>query len=767
MRFVRLLILVSLCLFPAIARAQTSCGSGYTQVTGTYLSYANGSVSAGFINQSSKPQLPLLNGSVFATFNNTNFDSAGTFSFCLADNQLVQPTPSQWKITACQKGGSAPACCSQTVTITGATQAISLGGCPVTPNNFIPTNGGQAGLYSYAPGRVWVDARTFGAVCDGSTDDTTAIQTAINTAKTNSSGVGNVNHFRYVHLPSGTCKFTKSLDLTISTWPDGAVCLVGDGKGQALANGNNGNTTLLDDLSEPYVALDFGGDTFGCLKDLTLVRASTSQSVGGILVDQGTTGNVQGGQHFLIDDIYTLGYDGVAGVCSLAMPGVDEESITNSQFDGVVLGWSLGKCTATASKFYTLSSFLPNTNTTRVTLSNVSSCGDQVPGLQLTGSASYTGTGLYFCAGGQGRSGMIVEITNGAPLIGVPISALHLQMRTENQSTATGVTAVMFGTRVGGGELTGEIQTDSAGFDFGTEGTTNPVVNLLQLRDLAPTQKALNITAGWTFSNDKIFLGEGLGAIGTINSGSSWQNDDIYLPSSFNGTSSQTVLGMFPTGSTLNVFSYAQAPLYAAVQTNFNCVWHSGTCYVVVDENGGATIANGMTYTGSHVLEDGEEVKGNNWYLHALGSGSAIMNDVLVQFGSDNTTPASGALTQATQHHWRYWTNPSGTITEVNYAVGPSPANTPASSYYAIEYGHITLGAAAAKPLNHDFNAGMPAGSIMTVPGGAILSAATPPVVTNASVTVGKAACIKVAGVNPVIGYCSTQPDATGACTCN
>lgn len=141
MKFVRLLILVSLCLFPAMLRAQ-SCGSGYTQVTGTYSPYANGSVSAGFINQSSLPQLPLLNGSVFAQFNNTNFDSSGVMGFCLADNNQINPTPSQWKITACQHGGGGPGCCTETVTVTGSTEDIStfLNTCPfIAPPAVDPT----------------------------------------------------------------------------------------------------------------------------------------------------------------------------------------------------------------------------------------------------------------------------------------------------------------------------------------------------------------------------------------------------------------------------------------------------------------------------------------------------------------------------------------------------------------------------------------------------------------------------------------------------
>lgn len=62
--------------------------------------------------------------------------------------------------------------------------------------------------------------------------------------------------------------------------------------------------------------------------------------------------------------------------------------------------------------------------------------------------------------------------------------------------------------------------------------------------------------------------------------------------------------------------------------------------------------------------------------------------------------------------------------------------------------------------------------SKMQVTGTADLATGTtinssPVPVTVASPTAGRAACIKTAGTTPVIGYCSTTVDASGACTCN
>jgi hypothetical protein len=131
--------LLTFLLFPLLTFGQ---GQGYTNVTGTYAAYANGSVSAGFVNNTGAPQLPLLNGSVFPQANQTNFDSSGNLSFWLADNNQIVPLGTQWRITACQKGGGGPGCCTETITVTGSLQSISsfLNSCPfIAPPAVDPT----------------------------------------------------------------------------------------------------------------------------------------------------------------------------------------------------------------------------------------------------------------------------------------------------------------------------------------------------------------------------------------------------------------------------------------------------------------------------------------------------------------------------------------------------------------------------------------------------------------------------------------------------
>jgi hypothetical protein len=93
--------------------------SGYVTVTATVPTYAGGQATSSFQNQSSLPQLPLLNGSVFATHGVQNMDSSGRFTMILADNTIVQPNPSQWQIIICAKPGNVgQPCYPVTITIT-------------------------------------------------------------------------------------------------------------------------------------------------------------------------------------------------------------------------------------------------------------------------------------------------------------------------------------------------------------------------------------------------------------------------------------------------------------------------------------------------------------------------------------------------------------------------------------------------------------------------------------------------------------------------
>lgn len=137
-RFIRLMALVLFLCLPAFGQ------NGYVTVVGTVPTYAGGQLDASFVNQSTLPQLPLLNGSVFPTNAVTNLDVNGHFSMALADNTIIQPNPSQWGFILCLKTGNpSQPCYPVTLTITcvsnpscvGSTLDISsaFSGVPVPP----------------------------------------------------------------------------------------------------------------------------------------------------------------------------------------------------------------------------------------------------------------------------------------------------------------------------------------------------------------------------------------------------------------------------------------------------------------------------------------------------------------------------------------------------------------------------------------------------------------------------------------------------------
>lgn len=125
-------------MFSAIAHAQ------YTTVTGTIACYPNGSVQAQWVNGSTAPIQPNINGGPFPQVVPGSMNASGVFTLTMGANTSIQPAPSTWKVTACQKGGSQPACTTVTgLTITGSSQSITSSFSSVTCPG--PTPGGAAG----------------------------------------------------------------------------------------------------------------------------------------------------------------------------------------------------------------------------------------------------------------------------------------------------------------------------------------------------------------------------------------------------------------------------------------------------------------------------------------------------------------------------------------------------------------------------------------------------------------------------------------------
>jgi hypothetical protein len=197
---------------PPPVRAQNN---GYVNVIGTIPAYAGGQITGSFVNQSSLPQLPLLNGSTFATTSILNLSSNGQFSGFLADNTLVQPNPSQWHFVLCWKTGNpSQPCFPITITITCVNNGACTNGTLDITSAFAgaPTPGGPTAGLPVLTIDPWVDPRVprFGASCanNPAIDDSTPISNALAYAQT----VG-----LEVQI-SGTCYIQHPI-----VWPNTAV----------------------------------------------------------------------------------------------------------------------------------------------------------------------------------------------------------------------------------------------------------------------------------------------------------------------------------------------------------------------------------------------------------------------------------------------------------------------------------------------------------------------------------------------------------------
>lgn len=99
-------------------------------------------------------------------------------------------------------------------TVTSVTAGSGLDGGVITGSGTISVANIQPNALYFKSGKPWADVIAWGAACDGSTNDTTAIQNAINAVN---SGGGTV----FFPAVSGNCKVTGTLSIT------GSVCLVG------------------------------------------------------------------------------------------------------------------------------------------------------------------------------------------------------------------------------------------------------------------------------------------------------------------------------------------------------------------------------------------------------------------------------------------------------------------------------------------------------------------------------------------------------------
>ncbi len=134
------------------------------------------------------------------------------------------------------------------------------------------------GVASWSPSedadRKQIFVTDFGAKGDGTTDDTNAFQTAIDSAAVQGSTL---------HIPAGNYKITQTLSV-----PAG-VQLRGDGLGNSLnANSNSTSGSRISFYGNNVFAIEFSGDYVGC-QNMTIVDAG-GMAAGGIIFTASASG---------------------------------------------------------------------------------------------------------------------------------------------------------------------------------------------------------------------------------------------------------------------------------------------------------------------------------------------------------------------------------------------------------------------------------------------------------------------------------------------
>lgn len=307
-------------------------------------------------------------------------------------------------------------------------------------------------------GIVSARSTTCGAVGNGTADDSAALQRCIAYA---------IAHNLSMYLPSGNYLVTKSLDVSSSKYGQG-FRIIGNGEHLSI---------IVHALTEPYPVLDFGGCTYCGTEDIGIVPKGNdpknSRATAGILSSKGPSGGSYGNGFQLLRTVVDAGSsptDAAVVFLNTDLSRCDDSTAVGLG-SGLVIGESVGKATSVASKFYKLPSAIDATDfhVQRCTVS-----GELAPPLQLTGSAAYTLNGMYVSLIRSGSGRAIIEISGpgGKSLYGEG-------SRTENQSTAMGVPAMLFDTSSWGGNFSAVLDSDSSGVSI--KGSS-PTVNLSQYK---------------------------------------------------------------------------------------------------------------------------------------------------------------------------------------------------------------------------------------------------------------------------------------------
>lgn len=292
-------------------------------------------------------------------------------------------------------------------------------------------------------GMLSVKSASCGAVGDGSSDDTNAIQKCIDFAQT---------HHLNVYFPTsrGCYLVTHSLNLTGVS----QLWLLGDGR-----SGDGIRSTICHALVEPYPLLDFTGATYAGIDGLNIVPRgedfSKSRATAGVLFQP-----INGNDSYNAIKNSVIAAGNASTEAAVVDNGADQTYVGSSVFisgagAGYITGNGLGTATAVKSKFQ---SARPVENVTYGTIFNttIDSFGaSTVPPLQITGSSGgyNLSGGNYICTcSPQATAPYIIEVSNTA---GVHIS----ETRTETHVPASFPQTALYIAQDNGGDVIGDGST--------------------------------------------------------------------------------------------------------------------------------------------------------------------------------------------------------------------------------------------------------------------------------------------------------------------
>lgn len=299
-----------------------------------------------------------------------------------------------------------------------------------------------------------LNVKDFGAKGDGVTDDSTFVQAAITVAK--ASG-------RSLFFPAGTYLVSRSLDCTFADNQSANFVMFGEGKMRSI---------ILGLLVEQYPIVDFTGNTRGELRDLqVLSTGATSQATATFLSAKPTIGGSRGNSVTVRDCLLQITTEGNPyAVIGAVFYNTDLSKCINTEVygpGGATFGFT--KPAGVTSKYQGISA------TPDSTLFSVDKCvfnGATAPALEYTGGSAISLTDTYCAIIGSGSAGAIVRVSSNNSSSGNALLARGL--RTENQSSATGVPAIQWKAKSLQVVINyGQLESDSAGVMFASDAGIN------------------------------------------------------------------------------------------------------------------------------------------------------------------------------------------------------------------------------------------------------------------------------------------------------